>query len=93
MIQFEQLLGIPAETSRWRCRYPLPGGITELNPAIGKFLQTKTTFMHHVMMPAAQKYQIFHAGFATIGPVMNVMGINKAAGSTTRETATAISPL
>jgi len=37
--------------------------------------------------------QILHVGFATVGPVMNVMCMNEVAGSAPRKTATAITSL
>jgi len=45
--------------------------------------------MHQVMMAAAQQNQVFHAGFATIGPVVYVVCVDKVAGSAAWEAATA----
>jgi len=40
-------------------------------------LNAIATFVHEFMVGRAQQYQILHTGFATIGPMLNVVSIYK----------------
>ena len=56
-------------------------------------MNAKPTFMHQPVMMAAQQDQVMQGGFAPISPVMDVMGIDKAAAAATGETATPVATL
>ena len=64
--------------------------ISEPDTPIRLYLHTETAFMHQPMVPPAEQNEIIDAGFTAIGPVPDVVGIDKLIACTARETAAPI---
>jgi hypothetical protein len=56
-------------------------------------VDAKTTFVNQTVMMAAEQHQVFHCCFTTIGPVPNVVCVDKVRMGATGETASAVTPL
>jgi len=61
-----------------------------MDRAVARCCTTETTLMHEVMVVAAKHYQVRQTRLTTVGPVFDVVTVNKSRVGATREPTTAI---
>jgi hypothetical protein len=64
--------------------------VPETDLTVRRLLAGKTTLVHQVVMVPAEQNKVVQASFATIGPVPDVVTVDKASVGTTRKAATAV---
>lgn len=65
-------------------------GPGELKGSIFDPLHAEAAFVHQAVMMAAQQHEVVERGFAAVGPVLNMMGIDEAMSSAPRKAAAAV---
>ena len=89
-VRLNEVVGVSAEIFRWVTVEQCPGRLSEVKFAVVADFQAESSFMHQPMMVATQLHQILDVGLATVGPVCDMVGIDKAGMGAAREAATAI---
>ena len=87
---FQNRLHVSAETSIIGSWQDPSIRIREPDTPIRLYLHTEAAFMHQPMVPPAEQNQILDPGLTAIGPVPDVVGIDKLVAATARETAAPI---
>ena len=65
--------------------------VFEEDLAIGGFLAGKSALMNEVVMVSAEQYEVIQARFAAIGPVFDVVSVDKSGVCAAREATTSVS--
>jgi hypothetical protein len=64
--------------------------IPEVDLAVSRLLASEATLVHQVVVVPAEQNKVVQTGFATVGPMNDVMTVDKAGMGTAREATTAV---
>ena len=89
-VRLNEIVGVSAEIFRWVTVEQCPGRLSEVKFAVVADFQAESSFMHQPMMVATQLHEVLDVGLPAIGPMRDMVSIDKAGMGAPRETATTI---